>query len=330
MDNKIKIGILGYGNLGKGVEAEIKRNADMELMCIITNRDTNQLSINSSDVKVLNVKDIESMRGRLDVLILCSGSAFDLPNQAPKFAKMFNTVDSFDTHAKIPQYFESMNLASLSGNNVSMISVGWDPGMFSINRAYAQAILPNSKTYTFWGKGVSQGHSNAIRSINGVKDAIQYTIPIDKALNQIREGKNPELTTRQKHIRECFVVLEDHANQDKIEQQIKSMPNYFDEYDTIIHFVSMEELHKEHNKMIHGGVVISSGRTGINEQNKQIIEYKLDLESNPEFTASVLIAYARATKRLFENKDFGTKTVLDIPPSLLTIKSSDELRQEIL
>ncbi len=297
--NKIRVAICGYGNLGKGVEKALlnRANQDMELVSIFTRR--NPESINTiSNTKVISVSEIESYKNDIDVLILCGGSATDLPVQGPLFASMFNTVDSFDTHAKIPEYLDKMNSASLSANKVSIISVGWDPGTFSIARAYAEAILPKGSTYTFWGKGISQGHSDAIRRINGVKDAKQYTIPVDDAINRVRNGENPVLSTREKHIRECFVVAEDGADPARIEKEIKEMPNYFDEYDTIVHFISEEELIKNHSSMPHGGFVIRSGMTS--DSNKQIIEYSLKLDSNPEFTASILVSYARAAFALNE------------------------------
>lgn len=324
---KIRIGILGYGNLGKGVELAINKNPDMELVAIFTRRDPSSLKINSN-VPVVHVDNINEYVQKIDVLVLCGGSFSDLPIQGPKYAKLFNTIDSFDTHAKIPEYFNNINKEALENNHVSIISVGWDPGLFSLNRLYSESILPNGNTYTFWGKGVSQGHSDAIRKIPGVKNAIQYTIPIEDAINRVRNGENPTLSNKQKHLRECFVVLEDGVSEVDIENKIKTMPNYFDEYDTIVHFVSDEELKQNHSKMPHGGFVIRSGNT--TSQNKQLVEYSLTLDSNPEFTGSVLLAYARAAYRLSIKKDYGAKTVLDIAPSLLSIKTQEEMLKNIL
>lgn len=322
-----KIGILGYGNLGRGVEKAVKKNPDMDLVAIFTRRNPDDLKINSN-AKVVSIDEIEKWTQEIDVLIICGGSATDLPEQTPKYAKLFNVVDSFDTHAKIPEHFEKVNLSALQANKTAIISVGWDPGMFSLNRLYANAILPDGKDYTFWGKGVSQGHSDAIRRIEGVKDAKQYTIPIDSALNLVREGKNPELSTREKHKRECFVVLQEGANKEKIEHEIKTMPNYFIDYDTTVHFISQEELNKNHSGIPHGGFVLRSGETS--KDVKHLIEYKLKLDSNPEFTSSVLIAYARAIHRLNQEKDFGAKTVFDIAPRYLSPKTNEELRKTML
>ena len=325
--DKIKIAICGYGNLGRGVESEIKKSNDMEFVGVFTRRDPSTLSI-KSDVPVINVKDMDKWVDKVDVMIMCGGSATDLPTQVPETAKLFNTVDSFDTHAKIPEYFEAVNNSALSANKTSLISGGWDPGMFSVMRTYANAIMSQGKTYTFWGKGVSQGHSEAIRAIEGVKNAIQYTIPIESAMNKVRNGENPELTVREKHLRECFVVAEENADKDKIVEQIKTMPNYFSDYDTEVHFISEEELKKNHSKMFHGGFVIHSAKTG--ENNNQIIEYSLKLDSNPEFTASVLIALARATYRMHKKGEYGAKTILDVPPALLSNKTGEELRKQLL
>ena len=324
---KIKIGICGYGNLGKGIESEIAKSNDMKLKVIFTRREPSTLRI-ASDIEVDRMNNIENWIDKIDVMIMCGGSATDLPDQVPDVAKLFNTVDSFDTHAKIPQYFEKVNRAAIENNKTCVISGGWDPGMFSIIRTYSDAILHDGKTYTFWGKGVSQGHSDAIRRIPGVKNAVQYTIPIDDAMESVRRGENPELTAAEKHLRECFVVAEDGANKEEIEKNVKEMPNYFSDYHTIVHFITEEELKEKHSKMPHGGFVIHSGETGNN--NKQIIEYSLKLDSNPEFTASVLIALARATFRMHENKEYGAKTVLDIPPAYLSIKTAEELRKELL
>ncbi len=324
---KIKIAICGYGNLGKGIEKEISKSNDMELVGIFTRRDPKKLKINS-DVAVINITDMEKFKDKIDVVIMCGGSATDLPQQVPSVSKLFNTVDSFDTHAKIPEYFEKVNLSAISANKTSTISGGWDPGMFSLMRLYANSILKNGSTYTFWGKGVSQGHSDAIRRIEGVKNAVQYTIPIEDAISRVRSGENPELKTAEKHLRECYVVLEEGADKDDIENKIKTMPNYFSDYNTEVHFISEEELKKNHSKMPHGGFVIHSGTTGSN--NKQIIEYSLKLDSNPEFTASVLIALARATYRLNKQGSYGAKTIFDIPPVLLSEKTPEELRKELL
>lgn len=326
---KIKIGILGYGNLGKGVELAIKSNEDMELAVIFTRRDPKE--IHTVYFKnVLNISEIDKWKDKIDVLLLCGGSATDLPEQGPYYAKYFNTIDSYDTHAKIPEYFETMDKSSKEGGKVSIISIGWDPGAFSLNRLYAEAFLPKGKTYTFWGKGVSQGHSDAIRRIKGVKNAIQYTIPVEESVEKVRRGENPELTTKQKHLRECYVVLEENADKEKVEKEIKTMPNYFANYHTIVHFVSEKELLKNHSKMSHGGFVIRSGYTGRNEENKQLIEYSLKLDSNPEFTASILVAYARAAYRLYENKEYGAKTIFDIAPSMIINKTNNELLKELL
>lgn len=325
-----RIGIVGYGNLGRGVEIATKEADDMELVAVFTRRDPQNVSIISKDVPVLKVDDVEDWKDKIDVMILCGGSATDLPIQTPKFAQMFNVIDSFDTHARIPEHFANVDKSAKDNNKVAIISVGWDPGMFSLNRVYANAILPNGKDYTFWGKGVSQGHSDAIRRIKGVKNAKQYTIPVEDALEAVRSGKNPELTTRQKHTRECFVVLEEGADAKFVENEIKTMPNYFDEYNTTVHFISEEELLKNHSGMAHGGVVFRSGSTGLNHENKHIIEYSLKLDSNPEFTTSVLVAYARAAHRLANEGSFGCKTVLDIAPSYLCNMSGDELRAHLL
>lgn len=280
--------------------------------------------------QILSIEDIEQWKDKIDVMILCGGSATDLPNQGPKYARMFNTVDSFDTHSEIIKYYENVNKQATKGNKVAIISMGWDPGLFSLNRMINEAILPNGNTYTFWGRGVSQGHSDAIRRIPGVKNAIQYTIPIQDAVEMVRKGKNPKLTTEKKHLRECFVVLETGVDAKEIELKIKTMPNYFKEYNTVVHFISEKELNLNHNKMPHGGFVIRSGRTGINEETKQIMEYSLNLDSNPEFTSSVLVAYARAAYRLHKNGEIGAKTILDIPPGMLSIKNRIELMRTIL
>lgn len=325
--SKIRIGIVGYGNLGRGVEAAAQQNPDTELVAVFTRRDPQTVTINSN-AKVLHVDDALSYTDEIDVMILCGGSATDLPEQGPYFAQYFNTIDSFDTHAKIPEYFDTVNAAAEKAGKVAIISVGWDPGLFSLNRLIGEAVLPVGNTYTFWGKGVSQGHSDAIRRIEGVKNAVQYTIPIEDAVNRVRSGENPELSTREKHARECFVVLEEGADPAKVEHEIKTMPNYFDEYDTTVHFISEEELKQNHSGMPHGGFVIRSGVSGLGD--KQIIEFSLNLESNPTFTSSVLVAYARAAYRLNQNGDKGAKTVFDIPFGLLSPKSPADLRKELL
>ena len=327
MNEKIKLAIYGYGNLGKGIESEITKSCDMELVGIFTRRSPDTLETKSS-VPVLKIDEIKKWTDKIDVLIMCGGSATDLPVQVPEMSKLFNTVDSFDTHAKIPEYFNSVNTSAISSNHTSIISGGWDPGMFSVMRTYFDSILGNGKTYTFWGKGVSQGHSDAIRRIKGVKNAIQYTIPIDNAINRVRNGENPVLSSREKHLRECFVVAEAGANLEAIEEQIKTMPNYFDEYDTTVHFISEDELKLNHSKMSHGGFVIHSGNTGL--KNNHILEFSLKLDSNPEFTASVLIALSRATYRMYKSGQYGAKTILDIPPAFLSPKSAEELRKELL
>ena len=326
----IKIGILGYGNLGRGVECAIKQNPDMELVAVFTRRAPETVSILTKEATVCNIADVENWKDKIDVMILCGGSATDLPEQTPKYAQYFNVVDSFDTHARIPEHFDNVDKAAKENGTVGIISVGWDPGMFSLNRMYAGAILPTGKDYTFWGKGVSQGHSDAIRRIAGVKNAKQYTIPVDAALEAVRNGENPELTTRQKHTRECFVVLEEGADAAKIEEEIKTMPNYFADYDTTVHFISEEELVANHSGIPHGGFVIRSGKTGWEEENSHVIEYSLKLDSNPEFTASVIVAYARAAYKLSKEGQSGCKTVFDIAPAYLSSKSGAELRKELL
>lgn len=327
--DKIKIGIVGYGNIGRGVEQAIKRNEDMELAAVFTRRDPASVKVATEGAKVVHMDDMLSMKGDVDVMVLCGGSATDLPVMGPEIAADFNTIDSFDTHAKIPEYFANVDKAAKEGNNISIISVGWDPGMFSLNRLYAESILVQGSTYTFWGKGVSQGHSDAIRRIPGVKNAIQYTVPVDEAVDQVRSGSEPKLTTRDKHTRECYVVAQEGANKAEIENAIKTMPNYFDEYNTTVHFISEEELKRDHSKMPHGGFVIRTGETG-EEGNKHVIEYSLKLDSNPEFTASVLIAYARAAYRLNQKGENGARSVFDIAPALLSMKTPEQLRKEIL
>ena len=326
----IKIGILGYGNLGKGVESAILHNPDMELSAVFTRRDPDSISLLTPKVKVYPIEEAISMKDAVDVLILCGGSALDLPEQTPRFARYFNVVDSFDTHAKIQEHYEKADAEARAGNKVSIISVGWDPGMFSLNRLYAGAILPGGHDCTFWGKGVSQGHSDAIRKIQGVKDARQYTIPVKEALEAVRNGKNPTLTTREKHTRECFVVLAEGADQEKIRQEIVTMPNYFADYDTEVHFIREDELMRDHRGIPHGGSVIRTGTTGWKDENGHVIEYSLKLDSNPEFTASVLIAYARAAYRLNNEGISGCKTVFDIAPSYLSMLNGEELRRQLL
>ena len=327
--SKIRLGIVGYGNIGRGVEQAIKRNEDMELAAVFTRRDPASVKVATEGAKVVHMDDMLSMKGDVDVMVLCGGSATDLPVMGPEIAANFNTIDSFDTHAKIPEYFANVDKAAKEGNNISIISVGWDPGMFSLNRLYAESILVQGSTYTFWGKGVSQGHSDAIRRIPGVKNAIQYTVPVDEAVDQVRSGSEPKLTTRDKHTRECYVVAQEGANKAEIENAIKTMPNYFDEYNTTVHFISEEELKRDHSKMPHGGFVIRTGETG-EEGSKHVIEYSLKLDSNPEFTASVLIAYARAAYRLNQKGENGARSVFDIAPALLSMKTPEQLRKEIL
>ncbi len=326
----IRIGILGYGNLGRGIECAIRQNQDMELVAVFTRRDPQQVKIQTEGVSVYKVDQIAEFQDRIDVLMLCGGSATDLPKQTPEYAKYFNVIDSFDTHANIPQHFADVDEVAKANGHVAMISVGWDPGMFSLNRLYAASILPEGKDYTFWGKGVSQGHSDAIRRVKGVKDGKQYTIPVDAALEAVRSGSNPELTTRQKHTRECFVVAKEGADLAQIEHDIKTMPNYFSDYDTTVHFISEEELKRDHSGIPHGGFVIRSGKTGLNKEHNHIIEYSLKLDSNPEFTASVLVAYARAVYRMKQEGMKGCKTVFDIAPAYLSPMSGEELRAHLL
>ena len=323
----MRIGILGYGNLGRGVEYSIKQNPDMELVAVFTRRNPNELKINSN-AKVVSLDEIEQWQDKIDVLILCGGSATDLPIQTPQFAKMFNVVDSYDNQKQIPVHFENVDKAAKEGNKLALISAGWDPGLFSLNRLYANAILPEGKDYTFWGKGISQGHSDAIRRIEGVKNAKQYTIPIEEALQSVRDSENPTFTARQMHTRECFVVVEDGADKEPIEKEIKTMPNYFEPYDTTVHFISEEELNEKHGGIPHGGFVIRTGKTAGNKNH--VIEYSLKLESNPEFTSSVLVAYARAIYRLSKEGQTGCKTVFDIAPKYLSAKSDEELRRTML
>jgi diaminopimelate dehydrogenase len=326
----MKIGILGYGNLGRGIEAAIRQNDDMELAAVFTRRDPSSVKLSTEGVPVYHVDQAPKMKDEIDVLVICGGSATDLPVQTPEYVKYFNVIDSFDTHANIPVHFANVDAAAKESGHVALISCGWDPGMFSLNRLYANAILPEGNDYTFWGKGVSQGHSDAIRRVEGVKDAKQYTIPVDSALEAVRSGSNPELSTRQKHTRECFVVPEEGADLKKIEETIVNMPNYFSDYDTTVHFISQEELKANHSGIPHGGFVFRTGVTGLNKEHKHVIEYSLKLDSNPEFTSSVLLAYARAVNRLYKEGVKGCKTVFDIAPAYLSPLSGEELRAHLL
>lgn len=325
----MKVAIMGYGNLGKGIECAVLQNADMELVGVFTRRDPATVKT-LTGVAVYSVDELIAKKDEIDVLIMCGGSATDLPKQTAEYAKYFNVIDSFDTHARIPEHFANVDAAAKEGGKVAMISVGWDPGMFSLNRLYANCILPEGKDYTFWGKGVSQGHSDAIRRIPGVKNAKQYTIPVDAALEAVRSGSNPELTTREKHTRECFVVAEEGADLAAIETAIKTMPNYFSDYDTTVHFISEEELLRDHAGIPHGGMVFRTGKTGLNKENTHIIEYKLTLDSNPEFTASVIVAYARAAFRMNAEGMKGCKTVFDVAPAYLSTMSPEEMRAHLL
>lgn len=326
----IHVGILGYGNLGRGVECALRQAPDMELAVVFTRRNPSDLSILTQGVPVCSVKEVPQWKGKLDVLVLCGGSATDLPVQTPEYARLFTVVDSFDTHAKIPEHFAAADQAAKEAGTVAVISVGWDPGLFSLNRLYASCVLPEGKEYTFWGKGVSQGHSDAIRRVSGVKDARQYTIPVESSLEAVRSGANPELSTRQKHTRECFVVAEEGADLERIEREIKEMPNYFAEYDTTVHFITEDEMKKEHSGIPHGGFVIRSGKTGWEGEHSHVIEYSLKLDSNPEFTSSVLVAYARAAVRLQQEGQYGCKTVFDIPPAYLSPEDRAELYRRML
>ncbi len=326
----IRIGILGYGNLGRGVECAIRQNEDMELAAVFTRRNPASVSILTEDAAVCSVEDAPEWKDKIDVMILCGGSATDLPEQTPEYVKYFHVVDSFDTHARIPEHYANVDAAAKEHSHVGIISVGWDPGMFSLNRLFGNALLPEGRDYTFWGKGVSQGHSDALRRIEGVRDAKQYTIPVESALEAVRSGENPEFSTREKHTRECFVVLEEGADEAKIEEEIKTMPNYFADYDTTVHFISEEELQANHSGIPHGGFVLRSGVTGKEGENRHLIEFRLKLDSNPEFTSSVLIAYARAADRLAREGQSGCRTVLDVPPAYLSPKSGEELRAELL
>ena len=326
----IRIGIYGYGNLGRGIENAVRQNSDMSLIAVFTRRDPGLVKIATPGVPVVLASEVKQYVGKIDVMIICGGSATDLPTQTPELAKLFPVIDSFDTHANIPSHWANVDSAAKNSKQAAMISVGWDPGMFSLNRFYASAILPEGEDYTFWGKGVSQGHSDAIRRIKGVVDAKQYTIPVKDALDAVRSGKSPKLNTRQKHVRECFVVAEDGADLARIENEIKTMPNYFADYDTTVHFISSEELKRDHSSIPHGGFVIRTGRTGINKENNHVIEYNLKLDSNPEFTASVIIAFARAVNRLQKEGKYGCKTVFDIPPIYLTDKSEEDIIKSML
>ena len=326
----IRIGILGYGNLGRGVESAIRQNGDMELVCVFTRRAPESLKIATAGVPVCHIDDIEAWKDKIDVLVLCGGSATDLPEQSKRYAKLFNIVDSFDTHAKIPEHFAGVDAAAREGGKVGIISVGWDPGMFSLMRMIGNAVLPEGADYTFWGKGVSQGHSDAVRRIQGVLDARQYTVPSETAIEAARSGNNPALTTREKHTRECYVVAEEGADLERIEREIVTMPNYFADYDTTVHFISAEEMKEKHSGIPHGGVVIRTGKTGLDKGNNQLVEFSLKLDSNPEFTSSVIVAYARAAYRMACEGACGAKTVFDIPPAYLINKSGDEIRATML
>ncbi len=325
----IRIGIYGYGNLGRGVECAVKQNPDTELVAVFTRRDPSTVKV-ASGAQVVSANDVAAWKDKIDVMIICGGSATDLPKQTPALAELFNVVDSFDTHARIPEHFANVDAAAKKSGKVGVISVGWDPGMFSVQRLYSNVILRDGKDYTFWGKGVSQGHSDAIRRVEGVKDAKQYTIPVESAVEAVRSGSNPELTTRQKHTRECFVVAEEGADLAKIESDIKNMPNYFSDYDTTVHFISEDELKKNHSGLPHGGFVIRTGTTGANNEHKHVIEYSLKLDSNPEFTSCVLVAMARAAVRLNKEGVSGCKTIFDIAPAYLSAESGDYLRAHLL
>lgn len=326
----IRIGILGYGNLGRGVESAVRQNPDLELEAVFTRRDPASLKVRTEGTKVLSASKLDRMQDEIDVLILCGGSATDLPEQTPKYAGMYNVVDSFDTHARIPEHFAAVDAAAKAAGKVGIISCGWDPGMFSLNRLYANAILPQGQDYTFWGKGVSQGHSDAVRRIPGVKDCRQYTIPVEAALQAVRNGENPELTTRQKHTRECFVTAEAGADTARIETAIKTMPNYFADYDTTVHFITEEEMARDHSGLPHGGCVIRTGVTGMDGENQHVIEYSLKLDSNPEFTGAVIAAYARAAYRMNREGASGCKTVFDVAPAYLSAQSGEKLRAHLL
>ena len=325
----IKVGLYGYGNIAKGVECAVKQNSDMEVTCVFTRRNPETVST-ISGASVYKTDDILNHKDEIDVLVMCGGSATDLPEQTPAMAEHFNVVDSFDTHKRIPEHFANVDAAAKNGGKIGIISVGWDPGMFSLNRLYGSCILPDGADYTFWGKGVSQGHSDAVRRIDGVVDARQYTIPVEEALDAVRSGSQPQLTTRQKHTRECFVVAEEGVDLERIKNEIVTMKNYFDEYDTTVNFISQEELDRDHKGIPHGGFVIRTGKTGKDLEHNHVIEYSLKLDSNPEFTSSVIVAYARAAYRLNKEGQSGCKTVFDIPPAYLSAKSGEELRKEML
>lgn len=326
----IRLGIIGYGNLGRGVELAASKADDMELVAVFTRRDPATVKLHTEGIPVLKIDEVADWKDKIDVMILCGGSATDLPTQTPEFAKMFNVVDSFDTHARIPEHFENVDRAAKDAGKVAVISCGWDPGLFSLARVYGNAILPDGNDYTFWGKGVSQGHSDACRRVEGVLDARQYTIPVQSALDAVRSGANPELTTRQKHTREVFVVAEEGADKAKIEETIKNMPNYFSDYDTTVHFISAEEMKANHSGLAHGGFVFRTGKTGWEGEHKHVIEYRLTLDSNPEFTTSVLVAVARAAYRMSSEGQKGCKTILDIPPAYLSALDGAELRKRLL
>lgn len=325
----IRIGILGYGNIGRGVETAALQNDDVELAAVFTRRDPKTIKTESG-IPVVHVDHVAEWKNKIDVMILCGGSATDLPLQTPEYVKLFNVIDSFDTHARIPEHFSSVDKAARESGKLGIISLGWDPGLFSLLRLYSECVLPEGESYTFWGKGVSQGHSDAVRRIDGVKNAKQYTIPVEAALEAVRSGANPELTTREKHTRECFVVLEEYADKEKIENTIKTMPNYFEEYDTTVNFISEKEFNENHEKMPHGGFVLRSGKTGNEKENNHIIEYSLKLDSNPEFTGSALVAFARACYRMSQEGQTGCRTVFDIAPNYLSSKSPEELRAALL
>jgi len=326
---KIRIGIVGYGNLGRGVELSLEQNPDMKLITVFTRRNPSTLNLLTVSMQAAHIDDILDYKEKIDVMILCGGSATDLPAQSLEIAAHFNIIDSFDTHAKIPKHFASVDIAARSGGKLGIVSVGWDPGLFSLNRLYAEAVLPQGETFTFWGPGLSQGHSDAIRRIEGVVNGVQYTIPVEDAVNIARAGRGASLTSRDKHLRKCYVVVDDEADKETISEQIKTMPDYFADYKTTVTFISAEELADDHSKMPHGGFVIRSGETG-RDQNKQLIEYSLTEESNPEFTSAVLVCYARAAYRLNKDGQIGARTVFDIAPALLSVKTGEELRAKIL
>lgn len=328
MTQSIRIGIVGYGNLGRGVETAIAKNPDMTLIGVFTRRDPDSVETLSATTPVFSMSQLSEFQDTIDVMILCGGSKDDLPQQTPELSKMFNTVDSFDTHARIPEFYAAVDAQASAHQKTALISAGWDPGMFSINRLFGEALLPDGETYTFWGKGLSQGHSDAVRRVEGVKAGVQYTIPAVDAIEQVRSGARPSLTTRQKHTRECYVVLKEGASQEQVEQTIKTMPDYFADYDTTVNFIDEATLAKEHNAMPHGGFVIRSGNTS--DAHKQVIEYSLQLNDNPGFTSSVLVAYARAVYRLNQQGQYGAKTVFDVAPGLLSPKSPEQLRKELL